>query len=54
MKNVINKVRFYYHSMQYNKNRVLLEDCLCQQMKKDIELKMHYHEREAVQRMIKL
>ncbi|MDR4890079.1 hypothetical protein RGU12_21515 [Fredinandcohnia sp. QZ13] len=54
MKKAIYKVKYYWHSMQFNKNRTLLEDCLSQKLKSDIESKMKYHEREAINYITKL
>ncbi|WP_453993296.1 hypothetical protein [Bacillus nitroreducens] len=54
MKKVIYKAKYYYHNFQYNKNRALLEDCLCVKLKADIRSKMNYHEREAINYMTKL
>jgi hypothetical protein len=54
MKKVIYKARYFWHSIQFNKNRALLEDCLCQELKTNIESKMHYHEREAINYITKL
>lgn len=54
MKKVIYKARYFWHSIQFNKNRALLEDCLCQELKTNIETKMHYHEREAINYIAKL
>ncbi|WP_180271629.1 hypothetical protein [Fredinandcohnia onubensis] len=54
MKNIFDKVRYYWHSIQFNKNRALLEGCLCQDLKSDIESKMHHHQREAISYIAKL
>lgn len=54
VKKAIYKVKYYWHSMQFNKNRTLLEDCLSQKLKSDIESKMKYHEREAINYITKL
>lgn len=48
MKKVIYKAKYYWHSFQYNKHKVLLEDCLSGDIKTDIKTKMQYHERAAV------
>ncbi|WP_154670436.1 hypothetical protein [Bacillus timonensis] len=54
MKKAIYKAKYYWHSMQFNKNRTLLEDCLSQKLKSQIESKMQYHEREAINYITKL
>ncbi|MFD1780179.1 hypothetical protein ACFSFW_16055 [Fredinandcohnia salidurans] len=48
MKKAIYKAKYYWHSMQFNKNRTLLEGCRSSQLKQTIESKMQYHEREAI------
>lgn len=54
MKRVIYKAKFYWHSMQFNKNRTLLEDCRSSELKQTIQSKMQYHERAAVNYIAKL
>ncbi|WP_223254409.1 hypothetical protein [Bacillus sp. HNG] len=49
MKKAIYKLKYYWHSMQYNKQKALFEDCRYEKDKKsDIISKMQYHERAAL------
>ncbi len=54
MKKVIYKVKYVWHSFQFNKNRALLQECLAKDLKTDLESKMQYHEREAINYITKL
>ncbi|MEH7385781.1 hypothetical protein V7147_10275 [Bacillus sp. JJ1521] len=54
MKRFIYKVKYYWHSMQYNKNKILIEDCRSEDIKSEIKTKMQYHERAAVNYITKL
>lgn len=54
MKRAIYKVKYYWHIMQFNKNRTLLEDCRNSELKRTIRSKMQYHERAAVNYIAKL
>ncbi|WP_180271631.1 hypothetical protein [Fredinandcohnia onubensis] len=51
---LIYKAKYYWHSFQFSKNRALLEDCLCQNLKSTIEMKMYYHKRAANNYITKL
>ena len=53
MKKVIYKAKYYWHSLQYNKNRNLFEDCRDEDIKSTIKSKMQYHERAAVNYIVK-
>ncbi|MEH7383237.1 hypothetical protein V7138_22435 [Bacillus sp. JJ1533] len=48
MKKMIFKAKYYWHSFQFNRNRAMLEGCLCQDIRTNLESKMQYHEREAI------
>nr|WP_309098413.1 hypothetical protein [Fredinandcohnia onubensis] len=53
MKKAVYKAKYYWHSMQFNKHRTLLEDCRSSQLKQTIESKMQYHERAAINTIAK-
>lgn len=36
-------VALYWHSLRYNYNSIILEDCLCNEMKTQIKVKVDYH-----------
>ncbi|WP_159439973.1 hypothetical protein [Bacillus sinesaloumensis] len=48
MKKFVYKVKYYWHSLQFKKNKVLFEDCLSEDLKTDIKSRMQYHERAAI------
>ncbi|WP_157256192.1 hypothetical protein [Bacillus timonensis] len=54
MKRLILKAKYYWHSLQFSKNKALLEDCLCANTKSDIQSKMQYHERKAISHLTKM
>ncbi|MEK5444741.1 hypothetical protein [Fredinandcohnia sp. FSL W7-1320] len=54
MRKTIYKAKYYWHTFQFSKNRALLEDCLCENLKYTIEMKMYYHKRAAFNYMVKL
>jgi hypothetical protein len=37
------KVAFFWHSLRYSFNSIILEDCLCDEMKTKIKAKRDYH-----------
>jgi len=48
MKKVIYKIKYYWHTVQYNKSKNLFEECLSMDKKSEIKIKMQYHERAAI------
>jgi len=45
------KVELIWHSFRYNYNSIILEDCLCNEMKTKIRVKRDYHS-EKIKKLV--
>ncbi|MBE4907149.1 hypothetical protein IMZ08_03630 [Bacillus luteolus] len=51
---VIYKVKYLYHYTQWKQNQVLSSDCLNESVKRLLQSKASYHERAAINYMMKM
>ncbi|MDF0726005.1 hypothetical protein PY093_04665 [Cytobacillus sp. S13-E01] len=54
MLKTIYRVKYYWHYTQWKQNQVLFNDCLNESVKSLLESKASYHERAAIDYMLKM
>ncbi|MCA1031382.1 hypothetical protein LCL95_10125 [Bacillus timonensis] len=42
------RLKYYYHTFQYQQHHLLLKGCLCDKIKSKISSKLSYHEQKAL------
>ncbi|WP_442596404.1 hypothetical protein [Neobacillus sp. D3-1R] len=53
LKNLM-KLKYYWHSFRYRYHGLLLDGCLCHDLRSQIKRKVDYHERKAVSLLVKM
>jgi hypothetical protein len=48
------KVKYQWHSFRYRYNEMLMNDCLCNEIRTKLQDKAAYHEQKAVSLLIKI
>jgi hypothetical protein len=50
----VNKVKYHWHSFRYRYHEMLINDCLCEEIRTKLQGKASYHERRAVSLLVKI
>lgn len=53
-KNKLLKMQYYWHLFQQRHNELLMQDCLCEELKKELKVKAIYHHSKVIELFYKM